>query len=160
MAVRIRPMTSADKLPLIRILHTIPEFKPSEVAVAEELIDCYLLDSYQSGYHIFIAEIDLQVVGYICYGPTPLTEGTWDIYWMAVAPEKQGQGIGSALLKFAEDKIREDQGRLALIETSSTPQYEKTRRFHQSQGYEIVSRIPDFYAPGDDRLILQKRLSG
>ncbi len=126
--------------------------------VAEELIDSYLEDSVGSGYHILVAEVDSAVTGYICYGPTPLTEGTWDIYWMAVAPEKQGQGIGSALMKSAEKEIVRDKGRLAIIETSSTPGYEKTRRFHISHGYKIVARIPDFYAPGDDKLILQKRL--
>jgi len=128
------------------------------VAVAEELIDSYLNDPSGSGYHILVADVDSTVTGYICYGPTPLTEGTWDIYWMAVTPEKQGRGIGSALMKSAEKAIVRAKGRLVIIETSSTPAYEKTRNFHLSQGYEIVARIPDFYAPGDDKLILQKRL--
>jgi predicted N-acetyltransferase YhbS len=128
------------------------------VVVAEELIDCYLDDPSGSGYHILVAEVDSTVTGYICYGPAPLTEGTWDVYWVAVAREKQGQGIGNALMKSAEKDIVRAKGRLAIIETSSTPAYEKTRGFHLSQGYEIVARIPDFYAPGDDKLILQKRL--
>jgi ribosomal protein S18 acetylase RimI-like enzyme len=128
------------------------------VVVAEELIDCYLDDPSSSGYHILVAEVDSTVAGYICYGSTPLTEGTWDIYWMAVAREKQRQGIGSALMKSTEKEIVRAKGRLTIIETSSTPAYEKTRNFHLSQGYEIVARIPDFYAPGDDKLILQKRL--
>ena len=59
----------------------------------------------------------------------------------------------------AENKIRKAQGRLIVIETSSKPEYEKTRRFHLSYGYEVISHIPDFYAPGDDKLILQKGLS-
>jgi len=128
------------------------------VAVAEEIIDCYLQDPLGSGYHILVAEVDSTVTGYICYGPAPLTEGTWDIYWMAVASKRQGQGIGSALMKSAEKEIAKAKGRLAIIETSSTPAYEKTRRFHISQGYDIIARILDFYAPGDDKLILQKRL--
>jgi GNAT superfamily N-acetyltransferase len=128
------------------------------VAVAEELIDSYLNDPSGSGYHILVAEVDSTITGYICYGPTPLTEGTWDIYWMAVAREKQGQGIGSALMKSAEKEIMRAKGRLAIIETSSIPAYEKTRNFHLSQGYEVICRIPDFYTPGDDKLILQKRL--
>jgi ribosomal protein S18 acetylase RimI-like enzyme len=151
-------MSLEDKPHVIEILRDTPEFKPFEVVVAEELIDCYLNDPSSSGYHILVAEVDSTVTGYICYGPTPLTEGTWDIYWLAVAQEKQRQGIGSALMKSAEKDIVRAQGRLAIIETSSTPGYEKTRRFHLSQGYEIVARIPDFYTPGDDKLILQKRL--
>ena len=128
------------------------------MAVAEELIDSYLDNPSGSGYHILVAEIDSTVEGYICYGSTPLTEGTWDIYWVAVARKRQDQGIGSALIRSAEEEIVEAEGRLSIIETSSTPAYEKTRNFHLSHGYEIVARIPDFYAPGDDRLILQKLL--
>jgi len=80
------------------------------------------------------------------------------LYWEAVTREKQGLGIGSALIKAAEDKIRKAKGRLALIETSSTPAYEKTLRFFKGLDYELIARIPDFYSPGDDKLILQKIL--
>ena len=142
----------------MQILHNTSEFKPSEVAVAEEVIDSYLLSPNESGYHILIAEVDSTTAGYICYGPTPLTDGTWDIYWIDVARQRQGQGIGSALMESAENKIRKACGRLAIIETSSTPAYEKTRRFHIGHGYAVIACIPDFYAPGDDKLILQKRL--
>lgn len=142
----------------MQILQDTPEFKPSEVAIAEEVIDSYLNDPVNSGYYTLVAEDGLGITGYICYGPTPMTEGTWDLYWEAVAKEKQGQGIGSTLMKAAERAIRKAKGRLALIETSSTPAYEKTRRFHKGLGYEIIARIPDFYSPGDDKLILQKRL--
>jgi ribosomal protein S18 acetylase RimI-like enzyme len=105
-----------------------------------------------------VAEVGSSIAGYICYGPTPLTEGTWDIYWLAVAPEQQSQGIGKALLAFAEGNIKETKGRMTLIETSSKPEYEATRRFHRAQGYELACRIADFYAPGDDKLVFQKRL--
>jgi ribosomal protein S18 acetylase RimI-like enzyme len=143
---------------LIQILRNTPEFKPSEVAVAEEVIDSYLRDPRDSGYYVFVAEVESAVAGYICYGPTPLTENTWDIYWIAVSAGKQGRGIGGTLVSRAEEEIMEARGRLVVIETSSQPQYEKARRFHMNHGYEVVARVPDFYAPGDDRLILQKRL--
>jgi ribosomal protein S18 acetylase RimI-like enzyme len=128
------------------------------VTVAEEVIDSYLKDLVGSGYHILVAEVNSTVTGYICYGPTPMTEGTWDIYWEAVAREKQDRGIGSALMESAEKEIIRAKGRLAIIETSSTPVYEKTRHFHLSHGYEVICRILDFYALGDDKLILQKQL--
>ena len=155
----IRPMTPYDKPAIMHILETTPEFKPIEVVVAEELIDCYLEDSTGLTYPIMVAEIDSEIAGYICMGPTPLTEGTWDIYWIAVSREKQNRSIGSILLAAAENKIREDQGRLIFIETSSMPSYEKTRLFYRARGYEIVCQVADFYAPGDDKVILLKRLS-
>jgi len=158
MKIHIRSMSHEDKPDVAKILRGTPEFKSFEVAVAEELIDSYLQDPSGSGYHILVAEVDSTIAGYICYGPTPLTEGTWDIYWVAVAQQRQERGIGSALMQSAEKEIVKAKGRLAIVETSSTPGYEKTRSFHLSQGYEVVARVPDFYAPSDDKLILGKRL--
>lgn len=158
MITRIRQMAPEDKLSIIQILNNTPEFKPSEVIVAEEVIDSYLEDPSGSGYHIFIALIDNSIAGYICYGPTPLTEGTWDLYWLAITPKLQGRGIGKVLIAFAEGKIRQAEGRLAIVETSSSPEYERTRGFYYSRGYELVCRIADFYLPGDDKLIFQKQL--
>ena len=151
-------MTGKDKPAIIEMLRNIPEFMPAEVDVAEEVLDSYLHDPIGSGYQVFVAEVGSSIAGYICYGPTPLTEGTWDIYWLAVTPKQQSRGIGKALLGFAEDNIKEAKGRLALIETSSKPEYEATRLFYQAQGYEMACRIVDFYAPGDDKLVFQKRL--
>lgn len=158
MQVKIRPMVGDDRTEIVKILHATPEFTPSEVEVATELIDLYLQHGTDSDYHILVAEADSKPVGYICYGPTPLTEGTWDIYWIAVAADRQNIGIGRKLLTAAEVKIKKMDGRLILIETSSKNEYEKTRSFYRSCSYEQVTRVPDFYAPGDDRLVFQKRL--
>jgi len=151
-------MLKKDKPALMQILRNTPEFKPSEVTVAEEVIDSYLHEPVGSGYYVLVAEAGSAVVGYICFGPTPLTDGTWDLYWHAVDREKRGQGIGSVLIEAAEREIKRAKGRLAIIETSSTPAYEKTRLFQHRLGYEVIACIPDFYSSGDDRLILQKRL--
>ncbi|OGO00246.1 MAG: hypothetical protein A2Y58_04070 [Chloroflexi bacterium RBG_13_51_52] len=156
--MKVRPMAARDKPALLRILKNTPEFKPIEVTVAKELIDLYLADGEKSGYIIQIAEDDGEVAGYICYGETPCTIGTWDIYWIAVDPARRGKGIGKALWEAAEAAIKQARGRIAFIETSSTPLYENTRRFHLARGFKEVARIPDFYMPGDDKLILQKKL--
>ncbi|MBI2832654.1 MAG: GNAT family N-acetyltransferase [Chloroflexi bacterium] len=156
----IRTMTIQDKPAVMAILRDTPEFLPSEVVVAEELLDCYLCDSSGSGYHMLLAEVGSRVAGYICYGTAPMTEGTWDIYWIAVDRQKQGQGIGTILMEAAEKRIKEARGRHIFIETSSKPEYEKTRRFHYGQGYQTICQIPDFYAPGDDKLILRKLCKG
>jgi ribosomal protein S18 acetylase RimI-like enzyme len=70
----------------------------------------------------------------------------------------RSKGIGKALWAATEADIKGKGGRLAVIETSSKPNYEHTRRFHEARGYENVGRIVDFYSPGDDMLIYVKRL--
>jgi len=149
-------MERRDKPALMRILQNTPEFKALEMAVAEEVIDSYL--GQPGGYRISIAEADSEIAGYICYGRTPLTESTWDIYWLAVDRLKQGRGLGGALLQSAEEEIRKEGGRLVIIETSMKPGYEKTLYFYMRHNYRQVCRIADFYAPGDDKIVLQKRL--
>ena len=154
----IRPLTVKEKSAVMRILQTTPEFLPPEVIIAEELIDAFLEDTETSGYYIHIAELDGEIAGYICYGNTPLTEATWDIYWVAVAHDKQGFGIGRILMKHAEDDIKKMHGKLIMVETSGKPEYNKTRRFYDTLHYQRVCQIPDYYAPGDDLVLFSKRL--
>ena len=158
MAIKIRPPTGRDKPAIMDIVSTTPEFDEMDRVVAEELVDAYLADGTESGYHILVAEADARVSGYVCYGPTPLTEGTWDVYWLAVAREKHGKGIGTALLTAAESNIKKAKGRMILIETESHTSYEKTQQFYFKRGYTVVCNIPDFYKGGHGKLVYQKLL--
>jgi ribosomal protein S18 acetylase RimI-like enzyme len=151
-------MSAPDKASLLKILASTPEFKPIEVEVAEEVIDSYLAQGTESGYNIQVAEDEGQVLGYVCFGETPCTTGTFDIYWIAVDKTKRGHSIGKTLSSVAEKTIKEAGGRLIIIETSSVPLYENTRKFYLARGYEVIARIPDFYSVGDDKIILQKKL--
>lgn len=152
----IRRMTADDKPAVIRILKATPEFLPPEVIVAEELIDAFLEDP-TSGYYIKVAETDSDIAGYICYGNTPLTEATWDIYWIAVSHALQGKGIGRILMQQAEEDISKMHGRLVVVETSGKAEYNKTRQFYDTLSYQKVCQIPDYYAPGDDLVMFVKR---
>jgi ribosomal protein S18 acetylase RimI-like enzyme len=158
MALEIRALAPEDKSAVMRLLRAVTEFKPCEVTVAGEVIDSYLASPSAADYRARVAEVDPDITGYICYGPTPLTESTWDIYWLAVAPTRQGRGIGRALIAFAEDEITQAGGKLIIVETSSQPGYERARRFYQGQGYQVACRLADFYAPGDDKLVFRKQL--
>jgi ribosomal protein S18 acetylase RimI-like enzyme len=103
-------------------------------------------------------DVDDTLVGYACYGPTPGTDGTFDLYWIAVHPAAQGAGEGTRLLAEVERQLRERGGRLLIAETSSRGAYEPTRRFYRARGYREVARVADYYAPADDRVIYAKRL--
>jgi ribosomal protein S18 acetylase RimI-like enzyme len=87
-----------------------------------------------------------------------MTEETWHLYWIAVDRSAQGRGVGGQLLAFVERDVREQGGRLLLVETSTTPHYEPTRRFYLKHGYTLAATIPDFYAVGDGQAIFLKRL--
>ena len=153
----MRPMKREDRERVLDIVQATGMFTPEEVSVARELVDVYLDQPRQRDYCLVVAEDAKDgVVGYLSYGPTPLTDGTYDLYWMAVAPHAQGRGFGRELVAWLEKRLAEAGGRLILIETSSQPKYEKTRNFYLGLGYREASRIPDFYKVGDGRITYVK----
>ena len=103
----------------------------------------------------FTAEDDL--AGYACYGPTPGSDRTWDLYWIAVHPALHGAGVGTVLLMEVERRLEEQHARMLVIETSSRSNYAPTRGFYMQRGYTERARVREFYAPSDDRIIYTKR---
>lgn len=98
------------------------------------------------------------LVGYACWGPTPGTEGTWDLYWIVVDPTRQGRGIGTRLLEEVERRLTAHGARLIVVETSSRADYDPTRRFYETRGFTRAAELPGYYAPGDDLVIYLKDL--
>ena len=98
-----------------------------------------------------------ELVGYACYGPTPETDRTFDLYWIAVDPSAHGTGIGTLLLSEVERRLQGQDARLVVVETSSRSEYAGTRAFYAARGYRECARVRGFYAPGDDRITLSKR---
>lgn len=144
----------------IRELTTqINVFSPTDIACVEELWDAYLRQGEASGYSFLVYREGPRVVGFTCFGPTPLTKGTFDLYWIAVDPASRGRGIGHALLERVEAEVQARGGRLLVVETSSTPAYAPARRFYEECGYHYAAVIHDFYAPGDDLIIFEKEFS-
>jgi ribosomal protein S18 acetylase RimI-like enzyme len=153
----IRPMLAHDKGPVLALVRATGFFTPDEVGVAEELIDIYLERPDQKDYGVVVAENEQGApAGYMTWGPTPLAEDAYDLYWMAVAPSEQGRGRGKELVRWLEAEVGRRQGRVIIIETSSQPKYHGTRQFYIDLGYKEVARIPDFYRAGDDRVIYAK----
>jgi ribosomal protein S18 acetylase RimI-like enzyme len=157
--MKIRSLVQKDRESLLTMLEETRAFTSQEIDVAMELIDIVLKDPNQKDYeiHCMVNDQD-QPIGYICYGPAPMTQGTFDLYWIAVNPKSQGMGIGSRLLDFLEKMLRVKNGRMILTDTSSIPSYKKTLRFYLKKGYQEVAKIPDYYSLGNDRITFCKRL--
>jgi ribosomal protein S18 acetylase RimI-like enzyme len=159
----IRPMVAADRSGVFRILENAGNFTPEEVATALELIDEWLELGEHSGYLTYVLEShgeeSSDVLGYVSFGPTPLTESTFDVYWIAVDKSKHRGGVGKRLMKFTEEETARRGGKLLLIETSSQETYGGTIQFYERTGYELVGKIKEYYKPGDDKLIFVKRLA-
>lgn len=153
----LRELRAADLPELERILEATEAFTPAEVAVAMELLEIVIGDPQQRDYEVAVAEVLGKVAGYVLFGPVAATAGSFDLYWIAVDPAAQGSGVGQRLMEHVEAAVRQRGGRMVCLETSSQGGYSRTRSFYEKAGYQLESRIRDFYKPGDDRLTYVKR---
>lgn len=153
-------MAQEDRATIADLVVSVDNFNQAEIQCALELVDIYLNDKKQTDYRVVVAEDPVSgVQAYACYGPVPLTKGTYDLYWIATHPDSRGRGFGRALMAHVETKVLENRGRLLALETSSRESYERTVEFYHRLGFEETSRISDFYDVGDDKLIYVKKLS-
>ncbi|HZA98723.1 MAG TPA: GNAT family N-acetyltransferase [Gemmatimonadales bacterium] len=158
-SLHLRQLTEADRDRIEEITRSAGLFREDEIPVALEVFDEAIAGAPGNTYSVLGAESDNDLVGWICWGPTPCTLGTYDLYWMAVDPELQGSGIGTALLAEMERRL-DGIARLIVVETAGRGEYAGTRAFYGARGYTPVSTIPDFYAPGDDQVVFVKDVSG
>ncbi|MCC6740712.1 MAG: GNAT family N-acetyltransferase [Planctomycetia bacterium] len=154
----LRALRPADAPVLGRLLREAGNFNEAEVAVGVEVIEAGLRPG-QGDYRFVVAEEDGRVLGYACWGLASLSDGTWDLYWVAVDARGRGRGIGRMLVEHCEEVVKKERGRSLLVETSSRPGYEGTLAFYRSLGYEVLARFRDYYTAGDDKVVFGKYFS-
>ncbi len=172
--MRIRSLLPPDRAQLIDILSQGAGFRSEEVACAIELLDAALAPSdgaaagpdqggepgEADGYEARVAVADdgERVLGYACFGATPMTEATFDLYWLVVGEAARGKGVGGALVAAVADELKQRGGRIIRVETSSLEGQGGARRFYEKTGFRLAGAIPDFYRQGDDLLVYAKVL--
>ena len=154
----ITELTEQDASDVMRLTTTSGTFKPFEIECVQELLQAYRRNGESSGYVFLVYREDDKVLGFACFGPRPLTDGTFDLYWIAVDTKARRQGVATALLHRVEEEVRSRGGRLILVETSGTPAYTPARRLYESLGYHYQAVIHDFYVAGDDLIVFGKVL--
>jgi ribosomal protein S18 acetylase RimI-like enzyme len=155
-----RDLRAADLAAIRRIVESSGFFNEAEASVAVELAEERLRKGNASGYHFVFADDPAagMTIGYTCYGEIACTVGSYDLYWIAVQTEHRGGGLGRRLMHETERLIARAGGRRVYVETAGRAQYEPTRAFYLACGYAIEATLPDFYAPGDAKVILCKSL--
>jgi GNAT superfamily N-acetyltransferase len=163
--MRTRSPSLADRARLTEIISQGAGFRPEEVSCALELLDAALARADGNTYEALVAvdghaedEAAGSPLGYACFGHTPMTESTFDLYWLVVAADARGRGIGAALLTAVEDLLRARRVARLRIETSSLEGKGGAARFYAKCGYQRVGAVVDFYRPGDDLLTFVKVL--
>lgn len=158
-APAIRALTDWDRPQVEAMTRACGVFRPEEVAVALDVFDAALGIGRKRDPDYETAGVDLNGVlaGWICWGPTPCTLGTFDLYWIVVSPECQGQGIGGALMAELDRRVA-GRARMIVVETAGRADYAPTRTFYEGLQYQVAARITDYYAPGDDLVTYVRRM--
>ncbi|MFT5561271.1 MAG: ribosomal protein S18 acetylase RimI-like enzyme [Candidatus Azotimanducaceae bacterium] len=136
-------------------------FTPEEQDIAVELVETRLLEGLASGYYFIFADApqsSSQLMAYSCYGPTPDTTSDFDLYWIAVSPKYQGQGLGRKLLLTTESFAVAEGATQLVLETSSSDKYTPTHKFYESLGYRQSASVENYYAPGDAKIVYNRQL--
>jgi ribosomal protein S18 acetylase RimI-like enzyme len=155
-SLRIRGVRREDLEGILALGRRTGVFTSQEIGVVKELVEMELGRPRQRDYHSFVAETQDRVVGFTCYGPVPMTDRAYDLYWIFVHPSYQGRAIGSALLAEVEKAVVKTGGRMLLVDTSSTRHYLPARRFYKNHGFRKAAEIKDYYREGDSRLTYVK----
>lgn len=154
----IRPTVPADTPALVTIAEGTAVFKPMEITALREVLDDYHEYAQHMGHRSVTFEQKGEVLGFAYFAPAAMTDHTWYLYWIAVTKQTQAKGIGTKLLHHVEEEMRKANGRLLLIETSSLPHYDLTRRFYAKHHYDQACTLADYYADGDSLVVFRKRL--
>jgi ribosomal protein S18 acetylase RimI-like enzyme len=158
LTIQIHRAGPDDRDAVLAMLKKTEFFRPEELIIAQEVFDDAIACGPEGDYQSFVAREKNKTIGWICFGLTPCTVGTYNIYWVVVNPDNQNQGIGAALMQFATTAIKNSKGRIIVVDTSGTERYISTCRFYEKLGYSVEHRIKDFYTIGEDMVIYIKRL--
>ena len=156
--ITVTPTREQERSSIAGILRRCGVFSAEEVAVALEVLDVYLYRPNQRDYQVFTASRGGAVAGYVCFGRNTMTDGTFELYWIAVDPAQHHRGVGRSLMTLAEDEIARQNGRLISVETSSREDYHATRKFYLGLGYRQAAVVADYYAAGNSKIILTKKI--
>lgn len=143
----VEPAQPEDRQGILAVTAKIDVFTDEEKDTVRELWDD------ERDYKFIVARVGGEVVGFTCYDERALTQGTYDLYWIAVDPSARRLGVGKALMRATQAEVKKRGGRLIVVETSGMDAYASTRAFYESVGYEKEAVIRDFYKPGDDLVI-------
>ena len=154
----IRLTTLDDKTALIALAEATGLFEPSQIeSLSQMLIDRF--NDKAKTQDFWFTDYDNEPVSMAYVAPERMTEGTWNLYLIAVHPHHQRQGRGKSMLQYIEKILTERGERVLLVETSGTDDFEYVREFYRKSGYEEEARIREFYAAGVDKIVFRKRLN-
>ncbi|NRA68381.1 MAG: GNAT family N-acetyltransferase [Pseudobacteriovorax sp.] len=156
----LRNPIETEKSLLIDLAYSTGVWQDGEAdALLGAVLDQYYARELEPEHRVVVLpDANDKIVGWSYYAPSFHAPGVWDVWWIGVHATEHGRGYGRQLLLAIEADIKAKQGRVVVIETSSTEPLAKARRFYPKLGYKMRGDIPEFYGPGDAKVIFSKNL--
>ncbi len=154
----IRLTTPDDTTALIALAEATGLFEPNQTEYLAQMLDKHFSGKNENQ-DLWFTDYENDPVGVAYVAPERMTEGTWNLYLIAVHPDRQRQGRGKSLLRHVEQILAERGERMLLVETSGTEDFEYVRAFYRKSGYDEEARIREFYTAGVDKIVFRKALS-
>ena len=153
------------------IEHTVRPAQRSDVPAIKSVVEDAnlfppaMLDGMIAGYlektarDIWFVSVDGgHIAGFGYCEPERMTSGTWNLLAIGVLARRRGRGVGGAMMRYLEDRLRSAGERILIVETMGTPAFRQTRAFYRANGYTEEARIREFYEPGGDKIVFWKHL--
>jgi ribosomal protein S18 acetylase RimI-like enzyme len=106
----------------------------------------------------FVAEDESgDLLGFVCGFLSQTDPAEAYIHFVGVSPERRGAGIGRSLYEHFFGEVQE-LGR-SVVRCVTSPANRDSVAFHEALGFEIDRVAADYDGPGEDRVLLLKRLS-
>jgi ribosomal protein S18 acetylase RimI-like enzyme len=86
---------------------------------------------------VWVAESDT-VAGFVAIKVTDAERLIGEVWMLAVDPDAQRRGIGSALTNFATERLRESGMRIAMIDTGGDAGHAPARRVYERADYTLL----------------------
>ena len=153
-SMNIRKPTSSDLSDIKLILEDTDLFPPE---MLEDMIEPFLQGNEQQDRWLVCDTETNGVIGFSYTRAEELADSVWNLLAIGFRSQHQRSGFGTKLIENVERSLSGE--RILIVETSSTDDFDKTRDFYRSRGYDQEAVIRDYWADGDDKIIFRKRLS-
>lgn len=152
---KIRNVTRADISDLKIVLDSSGLF-PAEYL--EGMIDDYFNNAETKDiWFTYMDDSTPVAIGYCV--PEKLTDGTYNLLAIGVMKDPQRRGIATEMMDYIEQWLRQNGGRILIVETSTDDAQTAARNFYKKISYIQEAVIRDFWRNGEDKIVFWKRLT-
>lgn len=151
---KIKAVTKSDVVGLKKVIDSSALF-PAEYL--DDMISDYFNNPETHDIWFTCTDNDIQVAFGYCV-PEKLTDGTYNLLAIGVSKEAQRNGIASQMMTYIEQQLKQKDGRLLIMETSSHEAQTGARNLYKKIGYTEATVIKDFWKDGEDKIVFWKKL--